>query len=193
MQANLTPPVWSVFGRTGAVAADSEDYSAFYQPLDPDLTAIAAHSTTAYGRGFLPLADASAALSYIGAAAAAHAHIADQSVISLTPINSFTAFASPTYRNALTVIPAIKLAIIEFSVARATLPASDTTLMSWSATYTPTPGIKVVIPAISLSGSTSTPAHFAYVDGTNLKWYLGSAGGGTNVDYLVGTLAFTYQ
>jgi hypothetical protein len=37
------------------------------QPLDSDLTAIAALATTSYGRGFLPLADAAAARSYIGA------------------------------------------------------------------------------------------------------------------------------
>jgi hypothetical protein len=59
--------VQSVFGRTGAVAAQAGDYSAFYQPLDPDLTSIAALTTTAFGRGFLPLADATAARTYIGA------------------------------------------------------------------------------------------------------------------------------
>lgn len=42
------------------------------QPLDSDLTAIAALTTTAYGRGFLPLADSAAALTYVGAAAATH-------------------------------------------------------------------------------------------------------------------------
>lgn len=40
---------------------------ATYQPLDADLTAIAALATTAYGRGFLPIADAAAARAYIGA------------------------------------------------------------------------------------------------------------------------------
>ena len=37
-----------------------------YQPLDADLTAIAGLSTTAYGRGFLPLLDAAAGRSYLG-------------------------------------------------------------------------------------------------------------------------------
>jgi hypothetical protein len=37
------------------------------QPLDADLTAIAALTTTAFGRGFLPLADAAAARTYINA------------------------------------------------------------------------------------------------------------------------------
>lgn len=49
------------------VAADIPSLSSVYQPLDADLTAIAALSTTSYGRGFLPLADAAAALAYIGA------------------------------------------------------------------------------------------------------------------------------
>ena len=56
--------VQSVFGRTGVVTAQASDYSAFYalashnhdaayQPLDSDLTAIAALSTTSFGRGLL--------------------------------------------------------------------------------------------------------------------------------------------
>jgi hypothetical protein len=40
------------------------------QPLDSDLTSIAALATTSYGRGFLPLANSAAALTYIGAQAA---------------------------------------------------------------------------------------------------------------------------
>jgi hypothetical protein len=51
----------------------STDYDATWntqpaaQPLDADLTAIAALSTTAFGRAFLTLLDAAAALGYIGA------------------------------------------------------------------------------------------------------------------------------
>lgn len=41
-------------------AADIPDLSAVYQPLDADLTAIAALSTTAYGRALLTLADEAA-------------------------------------------------------------------------------------------------------------------------------------
>lgn len=37
------------------------------QPRDADLDAIAALSTTAFGRGFLPLANSAAALTYVGA------------------------------------------------------------------------------------------------------------------------------
>lgn len=49
------------------VAADIPDLSGTYQPLDSDLTAIAALSTTSFGRGFLTQADAAAARTYIGA------------------------------------------------------------------------------------------------------------------------------
>jgi hypothetical protein len=59
--------VTSVFGRTGAVTAAVGDYSAFYQPLDSDLTSIAALTTTVFGRGFLSLADAASSRTYIGA------------------------------------------------------------------------------------------------------------------------------
>lgn len=57
----------SVFTRTGAVTAQVGDYAAFYQPLDSDLSSIAALATTSFGRGFLPLVDAPAARTYIGA------------------------------------------------------------------------------------------------------------------------------
>lgn len=48
------------------VAADIPDLSASYQPLDADLTAIAALTTTAYGRSFLTQAAAVNARSYVG-------------------------------------------------------------------------------------------------------------------------------
>lgn len=64
-------------GRSGAVTPAQADYDSFYltptegdaayQPKDSDLTAIAALTTTAYGRAFLALADAAAALTAIGA------------------------------------------------------------------------------------------------------------------------------
>ena len=44
------------------------------QPLDSDLTAIAALTTTAFGRGLLELANAAALLAAAGGAAASHAH-----------------------------------------------------------------------------------------------------------------------
>ena len=49
------------------VAGDIPDLSASYQPLDADLTAIAALTTTAFGRSLLTQADAAAARTAIGA------------------------------------------------------------------------------------------------------------------------------
>jgi len=51
-----------------------------YQPLDSDLTAIAALTTTAYGRGFLPLADAAVARTYINAQVAGSYLTANQTI-----------------------------------------------------------------------------------------------------------------
>ncbi len=64
-----TDSVTSVFGRTGPVTAQATDYSAYYQPLDSDLTAIAALTTTTFGRSLLTVADAAAARAAIGAQA----------------------------------------------------------------------------------------------------------------------------
>ncbi len=58
------------FDAAGAAAAAQAAALAASQPLDSDLTAIAALTTTSYGRAFLALADAAAARSAIGAAAA---------------------------------------------------------------------------------------------------------------------------
>lgn len=65
------PAVASFNGRIGAITPVQADYDAFfltpaegdvaYQPLDADLTSIAALTTTSFGRTFLDLADASAA------------------------------------------------------------------------------------------------------------------------------------
>jgi hypothetical protein len=58
---------------TDAAAAVSA-LSAVYQPLDSDLTSIAALSTTSFGRGLLILANQAALLSAAGAAAVSHVH-----------------------------------------------------------------------------------------------------------------------
>lgn len=48
------------------VALDVAPITTVWQPLDADLTAIAALSTTSYGRGFLTAADAAAGRTYLG-------------------------------------------------------------------------------------------------------------------------------
>jgi hypothetical protein len=78
--------VTSVFGRQGAVAPQAGDYViadisgltaalAGLQPLDADLTAIAALSTTKFGRELLELASAAAARSTLGLGSAALAAV----------------------------------------------------------------------------------------------------------------------
>lgn len=58
--------VTSVFGRTGVVVASSGDYSSYYQPLDSDLTAIAALSTQTFGRSLLTLANQAGLFGILG-------------------------------------------------------------------------------------------------------------------------------
>jgi hypothetical protein len=55
----------------GDIASAIAALSSVYQPLDSDLTSIAALSTTAFGRGLLELADAAAGRSALAAASAA--------------------------------------------------------------------------------------------------------------------------
>lgn len=57
----------SASSTAGSTATTVAGLGAVYQPLDSDLTAIAALSTTSYGRALLALADAAAARTYIGA------------------------------------------------------------------------------------------------------------------------------
>ncbi len=45
------------------------------QPLNSNLTSIAALSTISFGRGILEVANSAAALTYLGAAAIVHAHV----------------------------------------------------------------------------------------------------------------------
>lgn len=52
------------------------ELAAYAQPLDSDLTAIAALTTTSFGRGLLALANQAALLSAAAAAAASHSHAA---------------------------------------------------------------------------------------------------------------------
>lgn len=57
-------------------SAQVDSLLAGYQPLDSDLTAIAALTTTSFGRSLLTQADAAATLTTIGAAATIHTHAA---------------------------------------------------------------------------------------------------------------------
>ena len=114
--ANLPPSgVASVFGRTGDVTAQSGDYTFAQigskpttlsgygitdaQPLDSDLTAIAALSTTSYGRAFLALADAAAARTAVGLGNVDNTSDANKpvSTATQTALNLKANLASPTF------------------------------------------------------------------------------------------------
>lgn len=62
--------------------------AALYEPLDSDLTAIAALATTAYGRSFLTQADAAAARSYIGSVIGTNVQAYDATLSALAAFNS---------------------------------------------------------------------------------------------------------
>lgn len=66
----ITPATTSAAGSMSAAdklyLSNLPTQLAGYQPLDADLTAISALSTTAYGRSFLPLLDAAAGRSHLG-------------------------------------------------------------------------------------------------------------------------------
>ena len=64
----------STIARDSEVTAAIAALSTVYQPLDSDLTAVAALSTTSFGRSLLALADQAALLAAAGAAASGHDH-----------------------------------------------------------------------------------------------------------------------
>lgn len=66
----------STIARDSEVTSAISALSTVYQPLDSDLSALAALTTTAFGRGLLELANQAALLSAAGAAAASHSHAA---------------------------------------------------------------------------------------------------------------------
>lgn len=76
-----TPVTGHILRRDGAGQFVNVDGNSFFQPLDSDLTAIAALATTAYGQGLLTLADSAALTGQVAAAsetAAGKAEIATQ-------------------------------------------------------------------------------------------------------------------
>lgn len=69
--AGLAAAAQAASDPSGTAAAAVAALSSVYQPLDSDLTAIAALSTTSYGRAFLALANAAAGITALGLGTAA--------------------------------------------------------------------------------------------------------------------------
>jgi hypothetical protein len=94
------PTTLAGYGITDGITASA--VAAGYQPLDADLTAISALSTTPYGRGFLTLADAAAALVYIGATGGTGT-VTSVSVVTANGVSGSVATATTTPAITLTL------------------------------------------------------------------------------------------
>lgn len=127
---------------TGAAqaAAGNHDHAGVYQPVDSDLTAIAALTTTAYGRAFLALADAAAGRTALALGTAATSASTD-----FQPIDSdLTAIAALTTtafgRSVLAAADAAALQTLAGTVIGTNVQAFDADLTSIAALSTATYG-----------------------------------------------------
>jgi hypothetical protein len=85
----------TAYDATGTAASAVAALTTVYQPLDSDLTSIAALTTTAYGRAFLALADAAAGRTALGLGNAATLTVdADLATLSLPASTTITAFGA---------------------------------------------------------------------------------------------------
>lgn len=91
-----------------------------YQPLDSDLTAIAALTTTAFGRAFLVLADAAAARAAIGAGTGAPVSVRDVSTV-VGPVTTLLFNGAPV------IDGGGGLAVVSAAITPTTIAATDAT------------------------------------------------------------------
>jgi pyridoxine 5'-phosphate synthase PdxJ len=161
---------------TGALAATTA--AATYQPLDSDLTAIAALSTTTFGRSLLTSADAAATRTTIGIAAADaapqplgataaigsstdyaredHAHQRDADTIVLACSDETTALTTGTNRVRFRMPFAATLLAVRASVN--TAPTGSTLVVDINEGGTSVLGTKLSIDATELSSTTAASA-----------------------------------
>jgi hypothetical protein len=161
---------------TGALAATTA--AATYQPLDSDLTAIAALSTTTFGRSLLTSADAAAAQTTIGIAAADaapqplgaaaaigsstdyaredHIHQRDADTIVLACSDETTALTAGTNRVRFRMPFAATLLAVRASVN--TAPTGSTLVVDINEGGTSVLGTKLSIDATEFSSTTAASA-----------------------------------
>ena len=117
-------PTGSIAATTvqAAVAEVASDAAAAYQPVDSDLTAIAALSTTAFGRAFLALADAAAGRTALGLGTASTAASGDFQPID-SDLTAIAALSTTSYGRAF-------LALADAATARTNLGLGDSATLS---------------------------------------------------------------
>jgi hypothetical protein len=160
------------FDAAGAAAAAQ----AASQPLDSDLTAIAALSTTSFGRSLLSLADAAALISTAGL----DADLASFSVPASTTISSFVAGAldETTVANFLTALG------LDADLATLALPAS-TTISTFGASLIDDANAAAALSTIGAAASSHNHSASEITSGTIDTARLGS-GSATGTTFLAG-------
>lgn len=128
----------SVNGYTGTVVLGATDVGA--QPVDSDLTAIAALSTTTFGRALLTLADAAAGRTTLGLGTAATAASGDFQPVD-SDLTAIAALSTTTYGRSL-------LTQADASAARTTL-GLGTAATTASSAYEPSGSVFTAISALS--------------------------------------------
>jgi hypothetical protein len=160
--------VSSVNGQTGVVALTAADVGA--QPSDADLTAIAALSTTSFGRGLLALADAAAGRTALGLGSAA---TSDASVFQAadSDLTAIAALTTTSYGRAF-------LALADAAAARTAL-ALGTAALSASGDFQPIDSDLTAIAA--LTTTTFGRSLLTQADAAAVRTAIGAAASGGSV------------
>lgn len=124
----------------------------------------------------------------IDASVSSHAHSANKSTITLTPLNSFAVLSG--WENSLTILPDIKLAVISFGLSRATMPGTVTEVFSWSSNYNLGGTARFCPNLVQLNGGSPNDSFF-YIAENKLFWNPSNATG-SSILVALGGLVFSY-